>query len=199
MAHQGLGRPQLQAQACQHGGVGIVDGCRRQGGARRDEFVARGEDAHPQGREDGRLGDALGRQHGDVRRAEHGSSPQDDLSSGHVLAPEPDELPGGNRPGEGDLPVGLLAVFLHDDGVCARGNEAAGEQADGLAGAQGLRRLAGETALLDGERDARPDVGGPHGVAVHRTVVGRRQVQGGRHVRGQDSAVQAMQGQGFRE
>ena len=77
-----------------------------------------------------------------------------------------------------------VGVFLDRDGIGAGGDQAAGEEAEGLAGAdRAVERVAGWGAPNDGP-GAR--VGGAHGVAVHGGEVGGRLVEAGGDRRRED-------------
>ena len=94
------------------------------------------------------------------------------------------------------LGAGYLLVRLleRDDGVRAAGHRRAGHDADSGAGSY---RAFVEVACRQLARDLEPDgvrltgvrrVGGAHGVAVHRRVIERRDVEAGDSVLGQHLA-----------
>ncbi len=90
-------------------------------------------------------------------------------------------------------------VFLDHDGVGARRQHPAGEDARGFAGAdRAFERMSGRDLADDVEaRRHAGDVGGAHGIAVHRRHVGRGlRAQGGKVV-GQHAAVRFLQRRGF--
>jgi hypothetical protein len=87
------------------------------------------------------------------------------------MAGAADMAPHGRRLAGGHLAaVGGVGVFLDEDGIGARRHRCAGEDADRFAFShRSGEPPAGGRHADDGQRRRRRrNVGGPHGVAVHR-------------------------------
>ena len=149
----------------QGGGSGVEDLKRPRCGGRLDDLLAGGEQRHPR--------PAGHRQLGPTRRGGEGQPPGVDPLTGlqkngsllEVAAAGPDE---GSRRRLRDLdgfplPAG---VFLDDDGVGPIRHGRPGEDADRLAGAQGISEAGARRALAD-DRQAPRRLGGADGVTVH--------------------------------
>ena len=94
----------------------------------------------------------------------------------------------------------LVGFLKRHDGIGAGGHGGAGHNADGAAGGNGgVRHLAGGDGGGDGQRGRRRvgggNVGAAHGIAVHRRVGQRRQVQRGGYLLGQRQAQGLQDGQ----
>ena len=125
----------------------------------------------------------------DVARGEAAAGRNHGVAGGKVLAGAADVTAGGDCLVHPHLGAGGGRVLLQQDGIGAMRHDAAGEQADDLAGADSaLERVAGRGAADDVQFGAECTVGGAQGVAVHRRDIGRRLGQAGDHRRGGDAA-----------
>ena len=123
--------------------VGIVDRRRPQRLARRHQFVAGREHRDARPPHDVDLGDAAGREHADLARADARAAPQHHLAARDVGAGIGDEL--ARRGGAAHIDGGVgafdqLGLLDHHDGVGAARHHAAGGDGGGGAGLDAERR-----------------------------------------------------------
>ena len=138
---------------------------------------------------------AHGGQDGDLPRPDERAGGEHDLAGDDVLGRAADVGAGVDRGRDADGLGAGVGALDGDDGIRAVGHRRAGHDPHGGAGPDGLGgAVAGRDVVDDRQLDRRGlaragDVGGEHGVPVHRRVVERRERPGGRDVGREDAAV----------
>src|SRR5579872_2657818 len=104
----------------------------------------------------------------DVAGGEAAGGGDHGIARGEVLAGATDVAAGGDGFVDLDVGAGGGGVFLEQDGIGALRDDAAGEQANCLAGPDGaVERMAGGGAADDFQRRVQGAVSGAECVAVH--------------------------------
>ena len=188
---EGLHLPAAQDLG-EHRAVGVVGLVRRGGAAGRADLVAGGEDRDPEAAADLELGEADGGGEREIRGAEAAALGQDLGPGGDVLAGGAGVGAGPRRPLEGDGVAVADDVLVEDDGVDARREEGAGQDAQRVAGRDSgaMRRAGGGAARRERQavrRRAEARVG--EAVAVDGGVGGGRVRAAGADSRRQDAAA----------
>ena len=190
-----LQRGPLQRRG-QHRPVGVEDVARRQGVARPRQLVAGGGQRHPQAPQGGQAREADSGGEPDVARVEHRAPGDQQRARRHVLSGVADVVARRRGFRQRDRAIRDNDVFLHRDGVRARWQGRASENADGFARTKrrSLRRAGGDTANQTIARRAGRQ---RQRVAVHRRMVEHRQGAGAGEVARQNPAARPRQGDLF--
>ena len=177
--------------------VAVVDLAGAERAPDRGDLVAGGHHRHAQAAAHAHLGDAERGDEAELGGAAALAGGDRHPALGEVLAGVAQVLALLLTGGDEHAIVLAAGHFLHDDGVGALRDGGAGHDAHRLAGAD----HAGEGAAGEGGADHREraftlgaEVGGAHGVAVHRGVVVRGHVARRDHVLGEHAAERGAHG-----
>ena len=168
-----------------------------------DQLVAAGEDRHPGPLMDGDDAAPEGCQHAEMGGTESRARGQHLLALAHILAGVPHVLADLHLDAHANPVADAIGVFLAYDRVRTGRNRRTREDAGRLAGLDlaiddRSRGHLGHDPERDGARRRRTlQVGGAHGVAIHRRVVRGRKAASRDQGLGQDAPQSLSSGHGF--
>ena len=157
----------------EHGGVAVVDFTGHERHPRLDKFITGRDDVGERFCINRHLGDPLGGKKSDLRRRQHFTTTQEDLSGADISAADADVFPSFDALAHGDEIALALDILLHDDRISPGRDDRSGENANGLAGFEVQPEIParGLSTFLHTQARSDPRLGGSHGVAVHARVV----------------------------